>query len=198
MAQSNGWSGLFATAFAHSRTPMALVDDDRVCLDVNAAFVRLLGHGREAVIGRRLFELVEGGPLLSPREWTAALAQREFSGDAELRCADGTTSSVQWAAATEIVTGRRLVLFVALSTSRWGGRYRRTVPPGPQPGTLSPREHEIVRHVAAGSSGPEIAAELQISHDTVRTHVRNAMAKVGARSRAHLVARAIADGHVLS
>ena len=43
----------------------------------------------------------------------------------------------------------------------------------------------------------EIAAELHISHDTVRTHVRNAMNKVGARSRAHLVAKVLAEGHAL-
>jgi DNA-binding CsgD family transcriptional regulator len=54
-----------------------------------------------------------------------------------------------------------------------------------------------VRHVARGSTGPEIADELSISHDTVRTHVRNAMTKVGARSRAHLVAKALGDGHAL-
>jgi PAS domain S-box-containing protein len=198
MARSDGWSGLFATAFAQSRNPMALVDDQRVFLDVNRAFVRLLGHRRDALVGRRIFEHVVGGPLMSRREWGRALAAGEFAGDAEMRCADGTTASVQWAGATEVVTGRRLVLFVALSISRWGAHYRRTVPADHRPEALSPREREIVRHVAEGSSGPEIAAELQISHDTVRTHVRNAMTKVGARSRAHLVARAIAEGHALT
>ena len=65
------------------------------------------------------------------------------------------------------------------------------------PAALSERELEIVRLVALGRSGPEIADELGIAHDTVRTHVRNAMAKVGARSRAHLVAKALGEGHVL-
>jgi DNA-binding NarL/FixJ family response regulator len=54
-----------------------------------------------------------------------------------------------------------------------------------------------VRLVAHGSSGPEIAGELHIAHDTVRTHVRNAMTKLGARSRAHLVAKALGDGLTL-
>ena len=49
-----------------------------------------------------------------------------------------------------------------------------------------------------GETGPEIAEQLHISHATVRTHVRNAMAKVGARSRAHLVAKALGDGHALA
>ena len=51
--------------------------------------------------------------------------------------------------------------------------------------------------MALGSTGREIADELQISHETVRTHIRNAMEKLHARSRAHLVAKALAGGHLL-
>ena len=112
--------------------------------------------------------------------------------------ADGSQIAVQWAGTTEVATGQRLVLFVALSTSRWGGSFRRAVEPDREPGELSPRELEIVRMIARGESGPEIAAELHIAHDTVRTHVRNAMKKVGARSRAHLVAKVLAEGHALA
>ena len=54
-----------------------------------------------------------------------------------------------------------------------------------------------MRLVAAGETGPEIAEHLHISHATVRTHVRNAMAKLGARSRAQLVAKALGEGHSL-
>ena len=104
---------------------------------------------------------------------------------------------MQWAGATEVATGQRLVLFVALSTSRWGGSFRRSNEPDYQPGKLSARELEIVRMIARGESGPEIAAELHIAHDTVRTHVRNAMKKIGARSRAHLVAKVLGEGHAL-
>jgi len=50
--------------------------------------------------------------------------------------------------------------------------------------------------VALGGTSPEIADQLQISHHTVRTHLRNSMAKVGARSRAHLVAKALGEGLV--
>jgi DNA-binding CsgD family transcriptional regulator len=53
-----------------------------------------------------------------------------------------------------------------------------------------------VHLVALGLSGPEIADELQIGEETVRSHVRAAKARLGARSRAHLVAKALAEGHV--
>jgi DNA-binding CsgD family transcriptional regulator len=105
---------------------------------------------------------------------------------------------VQWAATPTVVHGSRLVLVVALSTSRWGGRFRRDADGEGTGQTLSAREREVVRLVAQGFTGQEVAEELHISHETVRTHVRNAMAKTGARSRAHLVAKAMAEGHTLA
>ena len=52
--------------------------------------------------------------------------------------------------------------------------------------------------IAYGLTGPDIATELHVSHATVRTHVRNAMNKLGAHSRAHLVAKVYGDGIVPS
>ena len=174
---------------------MLLVDDERTIVDANGAFVKLVGRARSELIGTPVHRLVVDGPQATPQEWAASLASQRFSGETELHTADETTASVQWGAETEVVTGRRLVLFVATSTSRWGGRFRRSAAPAATPAALSAREREIVALVAHGHSGPEIADELQITHHTVRTHVRNAMAKVGARSRAHLVAKALGEGH---
>jgi len=194
----DGWSALFATAFKQSKNSMALVDDERRHVDVNAAYQRLLGRGRDEIIGRHVWDFVVGGPIFTLAQWQAALASHRFHGQAELERADGSRVAVQWAGATEVATGRRLVLFVALSTSRWGASFRRSVEIDREPGELSPRELEIVRMIARGESGPEIAAELHIAHDTVRTHVSNAMKKVGARSRAHLVAKVLGEGHALA
>ncbi len=194
---TEGWTGLFSSAFTHSRNPMALIDGQRRHVDVNGAYLRLLGYSRDWLLGRPVWELVRDGPQVEEAEWAASLAEGRFSGETELISADGGVVAVQWGATVEHVTGRHLVLFVALSTSRWGSRFRRE--PGPESPVvgLSAREREIVRLVALGASGPEIADELVISHNTVRTHVRNAMIKAGARSRAHLVARAIGDGLVV-
>jgi DNA-binding CsgD family transcriptional regulator len=89
------------------------------------------------------------------------------------------------------------VLFVALSVSRWAGHFRRAAAFAHPPRSLSRREREVVHLVSLGATGPEIADELVISPETVRTHVRNAMEKLGARSRAHLVAKSLAEGHLL-
>jgi PAS domain S-box-containing protein len=177
---------------------MALVDDGRVLVDVNGAFVRLLGYGHDEVLGQPLARFIADAPRLSPAAWRAALASGRFTGAAELVHADGTGIAVQWDASTEVATGRRLVLFVAISTSRWGGRFRRTLSSDDPPAPLTAREREVVALVAMGATGREIAEELHIAHDTVRTHVRNAMGRLGARSRAHLVAKALAGGHIFS
>ena len=59
---------------------------------------------------------------------------------------------------------------------------------------LSAREREILRRVALGQDGPEIAEALVVSPATVRTHIGNAVRKLGARSRAHAVAVALKSG----
>jgi DNA-binding NarL/FixJ family response regulator len=56
---------------------------------------------------------------------------------------------------------------------------------------LSGREREILGLLADGNSNPEIAAKLFISPETVRTHVRNAMAKLEADTRTQAVALAL-------
>ncbi len=197
MAGGREWAGLFSTAFKQSRNAMVLLDADRCHVDVNGAYVNLLGYSRKDVLGQPVYRFVAGGPLLSPAEWRSKMMEGEFTGEGNVIAADGSTVAVQFAATTEVVTGRRLVLFVALNTSRWGPRFRRTTVADHERALLSAREREIVRLVALGNTGPEIADELHIAHDTVRTHARNAMIKVGARSRAHLVAKALGEGLVL-
>ncbi len=55
---------------------------------------------------------------------------------------------------------------------------------------LSERELEVLRLLASDLDGPEIAAELFISLNTLRTHTRNIYAKLGVSSRRAAVTRA--------
>jgi PAS domain S-box-containing protein len=192
-----GWSTLFQAAFRDSRNAMVLADDARRVVDVNGACLQLLGYSRGDVVDRPMYEFVSHGPVMTPEEWAAALARERFTGEAEMVRADGATVDVQWGATTELVTGRKLVLVVALSVSGRGRSIRDAGTPGSEGGGLSNREREIVRLVALGGTASEIADELQISHHTVRTHLRNSMKRVGARSRAHLVAKALGEGLAL-
>jgi len=56
---------------------------------------------------------------------------------------------------------------------------------------LSDREAEILAMLARGLTGEEIAQRLVLSPETVRTHVRNAMAKLDARTRTEAVVKAL-------
>ena len=197
MVREGGLSELFWAAFKQSRNPMVLLDNPRRIVEVNGACLKLLGYARKDLVGKPSYRFVVGGPTLSPQEWAERLAVGHFTGQTELLCASGDTVQVQWGVDTEGMTGSGHILLVALTTSRWGRHFRRSVPSELEPGQLTAREREVVQLVAQGRTGPEIADELHIAHDTVRRHVHNAMTKTGAHSRAHLVAKALGDGLVL-
>jgi DNA-binding CsgD family transcriptional regulator len=59
---------------------------------------------------------------------------------------------------------------------------------------LSARELEVLAGLAAGHSTDQIGVTLGMSPHTVRTHLRNIMRKLEARTRAHAVAIAMGDG----
>jgi DNA-binding CsgD family transcriptional regulator len=53
---------------------------------------------------------------------------------------------------------------------------------------LTERERDVLELVAEGYSTTEIARALWITEDTVRTHIKRMLARLGASTRAHAVA----------
>ena len=68
-------------------------------------------------------------------------------------------------------------------------------PPAPQR-VLSVREREVLSRLAEGFTVEDIAAELVLSTETIRTHVRNAMGKLETRTRAHAIVVALRRGEL--
>lgn len=77
----------------------------------------------------------------------------------------------------------------------WARGYLRNAPRpgGPRP-ELSAREHEVLARLPYGLTNQQIAAQLHLSCDTVKTHLRSVMRKLGVRTRAHAVLRGFQTG----
>lgn len=65
--------------------------------------------------------------------------------------------------------------------------FRHAEPAPAKPENLTPREEEILQLLAKGYVTKEIAAQLRISFDTVRTHLRHIYEKLHVRSRTEAV-----------
>ena len=60
----------------------------------------------------------------------------------------------------------------------------------PGRGALSPREREVLKLVAAGSTNREIAQQLGVGDETVKTLLGRTFAKLGVKRRAEAVSAA--------
>jgi DNA-binding NarL/FixJ family response regulator len=93
----------------------------------------------------------------------------------------------------EILAGVRAVARgeVALAPRIAALLVQRVKSPSP---TLSPRETQVLRLVAAGKSNPSIAAELFVGEATVKTHLLHVFEKLGVSDRTRAVTRAMELG----
>ena len=67
------------------------------------------------------------------------------------------------------------------------------VPPRGSRGKLTKRQREILQLLANGESTTIAAGELDLSEETIKTHTKNALARLGARNRTHAVAIALRE-----
>lgn len=93
--------------------------------------------------------------------------------------------SVAQLAATMFAVSRGQVLFSLNESSR-----NSPMPPAGTPAGLTAREMDVLTLLAAGESTQSISDTLTLSPHTVRNHVKNLLAKLGAHSRLQAVAKA--------
>ncbi len=195
-----GWERLFWLVFERTSNPVALLDESRRIVDLNPAAASLLGGTREQLIGTSLREKLdpEQGEL-ADAEWSDFLRTGEYSGTRALVKTDGSEVHVSFAARMADIAGRRMAIFVAMAA---GKREEAAIARGAANLGLTEREREVVTLIAMGLDTGDIAGQLHISPETVRTHVRNAMTKLNVHTRAQLVAvvlcgdQTLHEGHV--
>lgn len=73
-----------------------------------------------------------------------------------------------------------------------GGKRRVSYAPSP----LSPRETDVLRELSTGKVYDEIAAQLELSTSTVRTHLHNIYGKLAVKDRAQAVLTAVEHGWI--
>jgi DNA-binding NarL/FixJ family response regulator len=59
---------------------------------------------------------------------------------------------------------------------------------------LTPREVDVLRLIAAGNANSQVAAQLSITEETVKAHVKNILSKLNANGRTHAVTIALKRG----
>ena len=170
----------FWEVFRSSTSAMLIVGDDGVYQDANEAACADLGRTRAEIVGQR-------PGLFTPPErqmevaciWRLFRERRHLALKWSVRLGDGRVRRIPIVMVADMAgDGRHVIAHLQGSTAA---------------GSLSPREQEITRMLATGRTGAEIARDLLLSPETVRTHIRNAMYAVGARTRAELVACAVRD-----
>jgi len=171
----------FWSVFRRSLVPMFVLDDDARYVEVNAAACGAVGLQREEFVGRQLgFGTAPRTQEQVARLWEEFLRTGHLVAPCDL-------------AAPGRLPRRMNVLWTAHTPEH--GRHLSVYWPHPENASaLSPREHEVTGRLAQGLSGAEIAVELGVSSETVRTHIRNAMRKLEVRTRAQLVAQALHRG----
>lgn len=176
-----------ATSLAAARAAVATLRPDVVLLDHRLPD----GKGAEAIT-----ELKALHPEAKVVILTAAADDGVLVAATEAGCAglllktsslDELVSAVRVAAAGEILVSPALL-------GRLLGRLHRERDTAES--TLTAREQEILEYVAQGLTNSAIAERLTISVNTVRNHVQNILAKLGAHSKLEALSIAVREGLV--
>jgi DNA-binding CsgD family transcriptional regulator len=163
---------------------IVVLDDERRVVDGNERACALLGVSREELLALRVDDVTSDrfrGPL--PEVWARLMRLGTQQGTWELVTRGGVIPQ-EFVAVANVLPGLHVVLMPASDEPAAGAD------------VLSRREREVLALVASGHRTRDIAERMHLSPATVETHLRRAMERLGARSRAHAVALALARDEI--
>jgi PAS domain S-box-containing protein len=185
-------------AAAPALQAVVVVNDRRRCAEANEQACELIGLSREEIVGRRLDSLLK--PSMRGRLGHVWSAFAEAGGHAgPFTLANGV--EIQIALTPNLMPDRHLLVLSPITpgaavpqAGATAAQLAEHEAPAPQGRPPSARELEVLTLLAEGATDPQIAKQLELSPATVQTHVRNAKAKLGARTRAQAVALVLERG----
>jgi DNA-binding CsgD family transcriptional regulator len=192
-------------ALERSLHPMLIADDQRRWVTGNAAACGLLGIAREEIPWRTMDEFTSPGERKRLEDqWGAFLASGGAEGWYQLYVPDRGPVPVEFSATANVLPARHLSVFIppdqTSAEQAAAALARKTWTPVAVEGAgrlqLTDREREVMTLVASGLQSGDIAERLFLSPETVKSHVHNAMAKLGAHTRAHAVAIALVTAQI--
>jgi PAS domain S-box-containing protein len=191
----SSWEQLFWLLFERSDNPVILLSDTRVVVGANDAALELFGQERTQILGRSIEDSIEPHErAAATRDWSEFLRSGHYEGTRRLLRPDGGTVQIEFAARRGELEGRSVAMYVAMVPTHPSILRAADLEAGLR---LTAREREVVTLIALGRGTREIAKQLFVSESTVRTHVRNAMAKLDVHTRAQLVAVVLSTGQGL-
>lgn len=172
-----------APSVARLKMPAYILDRTATVRWMNDAALAHFGDLR----GKRIAQIVE--PAFAARareEFTAKLLGTTVSTEAtvELRTADGKRATAE-VSSTQLLDDGAVVGVFGLANPT-----DEPMPPASTSAHLTPRQHDVLRRLAAGDSTERIAADLGISIETVRNHIRAILHRLEVHSRLEAVIRA--------
>jgi DNA-binding CsgD family transcriptional regulator len=194
------------TALERSQHPMLIADDQRRWVTGNAAACDLLEVEREEIPWRTMDEFTSPGERKRLEEqWGAFLSSGGAEGWYQLYVPNRGPMPVEFSATANVLPARHLSVFIPTDEGSVEQKKRAlareaTWAPVMVEGAgrvrLTEREREVITLVASGLQSGDIAEHLFLSPETVKSHVHNALAKLGAHTRAHAVAIALVSGQI--
>jgi PAS domain S-box-containing protein len=201
--EARGDSRRLKAVFERSPLPMVMLDDQGRYLDVNRpgrlwfrlSLDELRRHGIPDLAPEDQLEVID-------REWARLHKTGCVAGPYLGRKPDGSRVEKVYFALADVLPGRHVTVF---APADWpedelgviDDEFGVTKDDGASaPGSLTPREIQVLALAADGLSGPEIAQELVLSPSTVNTHFKNIYARLEVRNRAAAVAKALRLGAI--
>jgi DNA-binding CsgD family transcriptional regulator len=183
-----------ARVFDRSPVPMVMVDDERRYVEVNSPG-RLVFRLSLAELRELRIEDLTPPEVVTQLEtaWARLIETGCLAGPWAVTGPDGGYLDIVYYGLTDAIPGLHVIAF---APAGWTEADLGLLENGArQPSSpLTPRELDVLQLAAEGNSGPQMAQDLCLSIETVKTHFENIYEKFGVRDRVAAVAMALRLG----